>query len=267
MEGMRQIPDNSIDLMLTDPPYNITASEWDKKIDLTTLWSEWKRIVKHDGVFLITSSQPFTSILVMSNISMFKYEWIWNKGRPTSPLSAKYMPMKKHENICVFYKKNGCYNPILTTKRKDDIRDNNRIYRRTNNGCYGDSMQEMRLNENRTIPINMKYPDSILDINRVGTFGFEKTGHPNQKPIALFRYLIQTYSNEGDLIYDGYMGSGTTAIAAMEENRNWIGFEIDEDYYKAASKRIKMYKKRPKPFFTDGQLADKTIKQKGFFDK
>ncbi len=245
-EGIKSIEDNSVDLILEDMPYNITACDWDVKIDLGLYWETRLRILKPTGLVVLTASQPFTSELVMSNNKMFKYEWIWDKGRPTGVLNSRYSPMKKHENILVFYIKVPTYNPILRTKRKQDIRDNGKLYKHTNNGAYGDVLKSSVLNQFREIPVDKKYPDSVLEIQRVGTFGFEKTGHPTQKPVELFEYLIRTYTNEGDLVFDGFAGSGTTGIACEKSNRDYIMFEKEKKYFDAAQKRLTQFRSQLK---------------------
>jgi site-specific DNA-methyltransferase (adenine-specific) len=225
LELMKFIPDKSIDAIISDPPYGTTACKWDTIIPFEPLWEQYKRIIKDSGAIVLTASQPFTSALVMSNVKMFKYEWIWEKSHPTGLFSAKYQPMKYHENICVFAKGKTKYNPQMWKGEKNHSRKT----KEHNTSHYGKTtFTEDKLN-------GMKYPKSIQyfikdsNVNKL---------HPTQKPVALFEYLIKTYTNEGDLVLDNCMGSGTTGVACKNLNRNFIGIEIDPTYFKIAEQRI-----------------------------
>ena len=249
LETLSRIPDNSIDLMLTDPPYNTTACEWDCKIDLKTLWKEWLRIGKDNCAFVFTSSQPFTTDLINSNRKMFKYELIWEKDRGTNFLQAKYQPLKLHENILVFYKNVSTYNPQKEIpKSPNSLSRANRVInniKRLEGGQY-EIIGKQRENHDK-----FKTPESIIYFQReIGNNQFikNKVYHPTQKPVDLFRYLIKTYSNEGDTVFDGYMGSGTTAIACIIEKRNFIGSELDKTYFDKANKRIEQEQAQLKLF-------------------
>lgn len=237
LELLKQMPDQSVDLILTDPPYNLTQNKWEKDIDFKQIFPNIWRILKDDGVVCIFSQEPFTSKLILSD-NNYKYCWFWNKGRPKNHLNAKIQPMRAIEIIVVFYKKSGRYYPILTEKRKQDIRDNGNEYVNKNNGNYGKTKCKSILNEYRTIPVNMKYPKDILTIQGVGSYGNEKTGHPTQKPKELIKYFIKTYSKENHLILDCFMGSGTTAVVCKELNRDFIGCDISQEYVDIANKRL-----------------------------
>ena len=224
LEGMNRIEDKSVDMILCDLPYGTTQNKWDSVIPLDSLWEQYKRIIKDNGAIVLTGSQPFTSLLGASNIKMLKYSWVWKKTSATGHLNAKRMPMKNHEEILVFYQKQPTYNP-------QNVIDFNKVVKRGNNGnCYGDS-GKVNFQE------KTNYPRSILEFKSVG-----KTIHPTQKPVDLFEYLIKTYTNEGDTVLDNCMGSGTTAIACMNTNRNYIGFELDKGYYDIILERIKNHK-------------------------
>ena len=245
METMKRMPDNFIDLMLTDPPYNTTACEWEYAINFKLLWKEWLRIVKPNGVFIFTASQPFTTDLIMSNRAIFKYEIIWDKVVGNNPYAAKYQPMRIHENICVFYREQPTYNPIKKKRELKNQRPNSRgekanvkeyndtVFGNRKNG-YANDYDDTTVNPKSIIEF-MKHPNSI---------GL----HPTQKPVDLFRYLIKTYSNENNTVFDGYMGSGTTAIACIKEKRNYIGSELDEKYFETALKRLEDEQRQLKIF-------------------
>lgn len=227
IETMRRIPDNSIDLMLTDPPYGTTEIEWDKPIDIAEMWKQWNRIMKPNGACIFTCSQPFTSQLVLSN-SNFKYELIWDKTFGRQPQLANIQPMKRHENILVFGKGKITYN---TQKVKL-----HRPYKSAGASNNAGSNNDHKLGLKKVATeYTHSTPDSILQIeppsNGVNI-------HPTQKPIDLFRWLIRSYTNEGETVFDGYMGSGTTAMACIMEKRNWIGSEVNAEYFELANRRI-----------------------------
>lgn len=228
IEGMKKIPDKSVDMILCDLPYGTTQNKWDSIIPLEPLWKEYERIIKDNGAIVLTAQTPFDKVLGASNLSMLKYEWIWEKNKATGHLNAKKMPMKAHENILVFYKKAPTYNPQgLIKKEKPTIRR-----RRKGNGTnYGKSDKDA-IQEFENYPRDMLYFE--MDKN---------TFHPTQKPVALFEYLIKTYTNEGEIVLDNCMGSGTTAIACINTNRQYIGFETNEEYYEKSIERIKNHKK------------------------
>ena len=230
LERMKEIPDVSIDMILCDLPYGTTACKWDNIIHFEPLWEQYKRVIKSNGAIVLTASQPFTSALVMSNPKMFRYEWIWEKDRATLFQHANKMPMKKHEDVVVFYKKAPTYNPQFTIGKPYTDK------RTTRKGMDGLIVGGCETTKKPVINEGKRFPVSIIaipcEVNR-------KHLHPTQKPVALFEYLIKTYTNEGELVLDNCIGSGTTAIAAINTNRNYIGFELDEKYYEIANERIK----------------------------
>jgi len=220
LEGMRYIPDKSIDMILCDLPYGSTKNQWDIIIPFKQLWLYYERIIKDNGAIVLTASQPFTSMLVMSKLEYFKYSMIWEKSRATGHLNAKIMPMKNHEDILIFGKTRIKYNP-------QGILPYGKMTRRGNNGDnFGESGKE-------NYQEFTNYPRTIIQFSNEGI-----TMHPTQKPVELFEYLIKTYSNEGDTILDNCMGSGTTAIACMNTKRNFIGFELEKKYYDICIERI-----------------------------
>lgn len=226
LEGMKLIPDKSIDMILCDLPYGITACKWDTVIPFEPLWEQYKRIIKEGGVIVLTASQPFTTKLIESNIDWFKYELIWDKVKPSTGLHAKQQPLRQHENILIFGKRKVKYNPQM--EQAEFRVDKPRI---ANNGEAFGGKEVLRQHNNN----GQKYPRSILRISNANQKG---RLHPTQKPVELFEYLIKTYSNENDIVLDNCMGSGTTAIACINTNRNYIGFELEKEYFDIANKRI-----------------------------
>lgn len=242
IETMKRIPDDSIDLMLTDTPYNVTSADWDNSLDLPLLWNEWNRICKIDAAMIFTATQPFSSELIISNKSNFKYEWIWQKSQPTGFILADKRPLNYHEHILVFYRKQPTYNPIMV-KGLVNHGDNNYKTDKIKSSistAMGSKMQYKKADKS-----GLKYPASIIKINCVDR---AKVEHPTQKPIDLFRYLIKTYTNEHETVFDGYMGSGTTAMACIAEKRNFVGSELNKEYFELATKRIETELLQPKLF-------------------
>ncbi len=228
LELMKEIPDKSIDMILCDLPYGTTACKWDIVIPFEPLWEQYERIIKDDGAIVLTASQPFTSALVMSNVKMFKYEWIWIKNRGSNFALANKMPIKEHENILVFYKKFPKYNAQKQERAKSG---KERVKTIINPSTVSENYGGIVLQEGK-IYGELRMPSSWQKFNcEVGL-------HPTQKPVALFEYLIKTYTNEGDLVLDNCMGSGTTGVACKNLNRNFIGIELDPEYFKIAEKRI-----------------------------
>jgi len=221
---MKNIQDNSIDLILTDLPYGVTACKWDSIIPLDQLWIQYKRIIKEDGNIVLTATQPFSSSLVMSNPEWFRYEWIWEKPQGTNPMLAKYQPMKNHEQILVFSKKRSKYYPQMTKgdPYKAFISDSKQI-----GEVYG-NLKSIHKENNGT-----RYPKSVKKFKQD-----RKGFHPTQKPLTLMKYLIKTYTQENDLVLDNTMGSGTTGVACYQLNRKFIGIELEKKYYDIAQKRI-----------------------------
>jgi len=212
-------------MILCDLPYGTTACKWDTIIPFPALWDQYTRIIKDPGVIALTASQPFTSKVVMSNPKLFRYEYIWQKEQGTNYLNANKQPLKVHENVLIFYNKQPVYNQQLTPG-KPYI---------TGNGDSG----EVTRSRKKVINVNhgTRKPTSILKYNR------QRGLHPTQKPVQLFEYLIKTYTNEGGVVLDNCMGSGTTAIACINTNRHYIGFEQDSKYYDIILNRITEHKR------------------------
>ena len=243
LDTMKRIPDGSVDLMLTDMPYGTTQNKWDILPNITELWNEWERILKPTGVWIFSSVQPMASKIILSREALFKCEIIWDKIIPTGHLNAKIMPMRVHENILIFSRGNNTFNPQMNKREAKELRPNrtknavnNNVTYETKN--YGAAKRGFN-NENKYDEI---YPKTIIGINNGNGWAKQNNIHPTQKPVDLMRYLILTYTNKGETVFDGYMGSGTTAIAAIQEGRNYIGSELNNEYYKAAKKRIAILK-------------------------
>ena len=231
LEGMKRIPDKSVDMILADLPYGTTRNKWDSIIPLDLLWEQYDRIIKDNGAIVLTAQTPFDKVLGCSNLKLLRYEWIWEKTTSTGFLNAKKMPMKAHENILVFYKKLPKYNPQKTTGhiRKVSSAEHKIGSKVTSNygehGLTGYDSTE-------------RYPRSI----QVFPTDKQKTAvHPTQKPVALFEYLVKTYTDEGETVLDNVMGSGTTAVACINTDRNYIGFEMDTNYFNLANERIEKH--------------------------
>jgi len=223
LEVMKDIEDKSIDMILCDLPYGTTACKWDSIIDLEPMWKQLKRLIKPNGAIVMTASQPFTTTLISSNMKMFKYCWVWDKDRSCGSFMAKKRPLKYHEDVVIFYKKQPTYNPQMTTGRMQNKASGGK------SDNYGD------------IPIirymsDQYYPRSIQTFKACHNM----TGkvHPTQKPVALMEYLIKTYTNENETVLDFTMGSGTTGVACKNLNRDFIGIELDEKYCEIAKKRL-----------------------------
>lgn len=273
----REIPDKSVDMILEDMPYGITACKFDQgkisdeqreflkwlsklsyddkhdkylrmvndllkalfklPVDLANYWESRTRIIKDNGAIVLTASQPFTSLLILSNLKMFKYEWIWEKNNGTNFLNAKQQPLKTHENILIFsyasssYSKNICmeYNPQMTDSKPYSVTSGRGLYQYHQNPSG-----------HKTVNCGVRFPRSNIKIY------MEKGKHPTQKPVALFEYLIKTYTNERDLVLDGFAGSGTTAIACLNTNRRFICIEKESEYFEKAKKRIEIHQQQIK---------------------
>lgn len=230
LEGMKAIPDGSVDAVICDLPYGTTANKWDSVIPFNTLWKEYKRIIKRGAPIVLFAQCPFDKVLGCSNLEWLKYEWIWQKEQGTGGLNSNHQPLKEHENILVFseYSASPTGNPMpyypqfvtgtpYKAKREPKTSDN-----------YGKAAGGTFYNDGK------RYPTSIISFSR-DSDGF----HPTQKPVDLLRYLVLTYSNEGDTILDNTCGSGTTCVACIKEKRHFIGFELNKEYYDKACQRIK----------------------------
>ena len=233
--GMQDITDNSIDCVICDLPYNITKLSWDILIPFEKLWEQYNRIIKPTGNIILFSSGMFTYKLIESNIKNFRYKLIWKKNVPTGMSSAKYRPMKYYEEICVFGNSKATYNPIM--KERVGI----------GKACYnydhycGDSNHLQFNKQKKRYDPDWVQPSDVLEFNVVPNRNGKL--HPTQKPVELVEYLIKTYSNERDIVLDNCMGSGKTAIAAINTNRNFIGFELDKNYFDIANERISEHTK------------------------
>lgn len=223
---MARIPDASVDMILCDLPYGTTRNKWDSVLPLDQLWREYERVIKDNGAIVLTAQTPFDKVLGASNLNLLRYELIWEKSKSTGYLNARRMPMKSHENVLVFYKKLPTYNPQLTEgtpyknrHKPGDTGDN-----------YGENKHDYSFDNKGT-----RFPRSVLKFDSVPS---NEQSHPTQKPIALFEYLIRTYTNEGDIVLDNCMGSGTTAVAAINTGRQFIGFEMDAEYWRIANEHI-----------------------------
>ena len=239
LDLLKSLPDASVDLMLTDPPYGITQNDWDKPINLAEMWLEWERVVKPNGAFVFTSNQPFSSQLILSRQGFFKYEWIWLKEKGVGHLNANKMPMKSHETVLVFYRQLPTYNP--QKEKRDPYKRLNASKTKLNKGNYGKTNDS-----HSTISNGERFPQSVLffesDSQRFGSV------HPTQKPVDLMRYFIRTYTNPGETVFDGYSGSGTTAEACIIEGRNFIGSELNKEYYDKSMERISIALSKPELF-------------------
>ena len=227
LTGMTRIPDKSVDMILCDLPYGTTACKWDVIIPFEPLWKQYERVIKDNGAITLFGKQPFTSQLILSNSELFRYELIWEKSRHSNNMLVKKQPSAIHENILVFYKLQPTYNELafkVDSKYIDKRKSINDSYYKS--GHYHQPMK-------RKADDGVRHPQSILPFNS------ELGLHPTQKPLGLFEYLIKTYTNEGDTVLDNCMGSGTTAIACINTNRNYIGFEKEEKYFNIIQERIK----------------------------
>jgi DNA modification methylase len=232
LKVMTDIKDKSIDMILCDLPYGTTRCKWDSVIDLEKLWHQYCRVIKDNGAIVLFAQTPFDKVLGSSNLEMLKYEWIWEKTQATGHLNAKKMPMKAHENILVFYKKLPVYNPQKTIGHAPVNTYTKYIATQNNSELYGDLSKE--ISGGGEIE---RYPRSVQ------IFSSDKQKehlHPTQKPIKLLEYLIKTYTNEGNIVLDNCIGSGSTAVAAINTNRNFIGIEKELKYYEIALNRLKV---------------------------
>ena len=238
IDCMEQLPDACIDMILCDLPYGMTQNKWDSYIPLEALWRQYTRIIKPGGAIALTSQGLFTARLIMSCPDLFKYKWVWEKSKPTNFLNAKKQPLRKHEDICIFYSKQPVYHPQMTPGEPYDkgVRKNQL------SGCYGDFL-----------PVHVRsdgerYPTDVIYIKTAESEG--DVLHPTQKPVELGRYLIRTYTNPGDIVLDNAFGSGSFLVAALLEGRNFIGMEKNEnvalfkrseiDYIEVAKKRLEI---------------------------
>jgi len=237
LEWMKRIPDGSIDCIITDPPYWTTACKWDSVIPFDLMWEQLKRIIKPNWAIVLFGSEPFSSALRMSNIKMYKYDWVWNKDKAWNVMCASYQPMKVHENIVIFSKSKSVFNKQMTDAKRENIRPSGKEYKNRDSIVW---MQNWKHSESRDN--TKRNPKSIINISSVsGECNNINRVHPTQKPVALIEYLIKTYTNEWETVLDFTIGSWTTAIACINTNRNYIGFELDKLYFDIANERIKSH--------------------------
>lgn len=229
LELMRDIPDGSVDMILCDLPYGTTACSWDSGIPFEPLWEQYKRVIKRNGAIVLTASQPFTSVLIYSNLDDFKYCWVWDKvNRNTGFGNVSFMPLKRHEDICIFVQ-NG--KPTFNKQMTDGT-----PYKAKRTGKIADVYADGGLHPRDGVNEGTRNPVSILPIK--ADVKSEMGLHPTQKPVALFEYLIKTYTNPGETVLDNCAGSGTTAIAAMNTGRGYICIERDDEYFRRATERV-----------------------------
>ena len=233
LEVMRDIPSGSVDMILCDLPYQTTACDWDVIIPFESLWEQYERVIKDNGAIVLTASQPFTSALVMSNPRAFKHSWVWNKKNAGNVLTAKYSPLKTTEDVLVFSKKGKRVNyyPIFSYGHKDRSQDKP-MKKKTD---LFSSIKSGEFKPGNNKPGDARYPKHLIEFSNASRVGVV---HPTQKPVALFEYLIKTYTNEGETVLDNCMGSGTTAIAAHNTGRKFIGIEKEQRYVEIARKRL-----------------------------
>ena len=241
LEIMKFIDDKSIDMILCDLPYGTTACKWDAVIDLELLWNHYERIIKDNGAIVLTANQPFTSLLVTSNLKLYKYNWVWNKNRGGNFVHANYQPLRVSEDILVFGKFATTYSSKAVYNYRPQMEQGEPYSRgKINNVIWnGRSVKCGHIHNNES---GLRFPKNIININNSNN----KNIHPTQKPVALFEYLIKTYTNTGDTVLDNCLGSGTTVLACINTGRNYIGIEKEPKYFEMANKRIEEYKNKLK---------------------
>lgn len=232
LELMNRIPNGSIDMALSDLPYGTTRCRWDTPINLQELWKQYRRVVKENGAIVLFSAQPFTTELISSNKAMYRYEWIWRKTQPSGFMNAKKMPLRTHENIEIFYRKPPTYNPQMTHGHQRKTATAYGTRESDGSSCYG------REERNYTYDSTDRYP---VDVLQYSTGDKAKRLHPTQKPVDLLEYLVKTYTNPGETILDNCMGAGSTGIACMNTGREFVGIELDPEYYQIAKERIEQH--------------------------
>ena len=232
LELMKQIPDRSVDAIITDPPYGTTACKWDSVIPFDLMWEQLNRVIKPNGAIVLFGSEPFSSALRMSNIKNYKYDWIWEKTTKTNHLNAKKQPLRRTECISVFYTKQATYNAQgLTHANNSNFRPNHFKYEKGDK-IYG------KQNEHSNNSLYTNYPDNVLSFANPNNNSL----HPTQKPVELMEYLIKTYTNENEMVLDFTAGSFTTAIACMNTKRKFIGIEMDETHFNTGVDRVAKHK-------------------------
>lgn len=231
IEVMRHMPNDCIDMVLCDLPYGTTQNKWDSIVPLEDLWTEYKRIVKPNGAIVLTSQGLFTAILIMSQPKLFKYKWVWEKSKPTNFLNAKKQPLRKHEDVCVFYSKQPFYNPQMT----EGVPYDKGVRKNQLSGSYGE-FQPVHVHSN-----GKRYPTDVIYFKTAESEG--EVFHATQKPVELGRYFVRTYSKPGDVILDNTSGSGSFIVAALMEGRNFVGIEKNADTELFKGEKIDYIKK------------------------
>ena len=227
---MDKIADKSVDMILCDLPYGVTQNKWDAIIPFDKIWQKYERVIKYNGAIVLTAQDKFTAKLILSSEKLHRYNLIWQKSRPTGFLNANRLPLRNHEDICIFYKKLPTYNPQFSEGNPNHIKDG--LQPTYNNNNYGNFKATIQTVSNK------KHPKSIIDIPSLDSC---ELLHPTQKPVALMEYLIKTYTNEGETVLDNCMGSGTTGVACKKTGRHFIGIEKDEKYFEIAVSRVSAY--------------------------
>ena len=249
IEIMKQFPDNCIDMILCDLPYGTTQNKWDSIIPLDELWHEYKRIIKENGAIVLTSQGLFTAQLMLSNPKQFKYKWVWEKSKPTNFLNAKKQPLRKYEDICVFYKKQPVYNPQMVQGEPYD-----KGFRKNQlSGSYGD-FQPVHVHSD-----GKRYPTDVIYFKTAESEG--EVIHPTQKPVELGRYFVRTYTNPGALVLDNTFGSGSFLLSALLEGRNFVGIEKNKDVHLFKEKEIDYILAAKRRLYTGWQTLEESKRQ------
>ena len=249
IEIMKQFPDNCIDMILCDLPYGTTQNKWDSIIPLDELWHEYKRIIKENGAIVLTSQGLFTAQLMLSNPKQFKYKWVWEKSKPTNFLNAKKQPLRKYEDVCVFYKKQPVYNPQMVQGEPYD-----KGFRKNQlSGSYGD-FQPVHVHSD-----GKRYPTDVIYFKTAESEG--EVIHPTQKPVELGRYFVRTYTNPGALVLDNTFGSGSFLLSALLEGRNFVGIEKNEDVHLFKEKEIDYILAAKRRLYTGWQTLEESKRQ------
>lgn len=242
LEGMKKIPDHSVDCIICDLPYGTTPCPWDIIIPFDKLWEQYIRIIKDDGAILLFGQEPFSSLVRTSNLEMYKYDWYWQKERLTNVFQVKKRPGKVIETISVFYKKQPKYNPQM--EKYDGPLRSNKVGDRCRFSITQDANSNIKPREYHDN--GTRFPLQIVKVSRDSMY--DERVHPTQKPVSLLEYFIKTYTDEGETVLDNCMGSGTTAVACLNTNRHFIGFELNEDYWRKSIERIETIKQQTKLF-------------------
>ena len=242
LELLQNIPDKSIDMILTDPPYGVTTYKWDSVIPFAPMWEQLNRIIKDNGAIVLFGNEPFSSLLRCSNLKNYKYDWIWNKENGGNFAVCKYRPLGQTENISVFGKNKINYYPIMETAKEENKRTRYESTSMKNDNTQAMASRKFMPSKNHNE--NIRYPKNLLTFNnRVGELNNLNRLHPTQKPIALLEYLIKTYTKENEIVLDFTMGSGSTGVACVNTNRDFIGIELDDKYFSIAKDRIEAAQK------------------------